>query len=304
MGFIAVVSAGESEPGQPPPGFGLVGGITLLERQVRALLDAGAQGVAILAAALPADIAARFAADQRCWRVATAEELAQRLHGDDRDVIVLAQAVLLDERLIATVARSTGPILFDFASTPPAGAERIDSQTHWAGIARLPAAMVAGVAADLGEWELTGTLVRAAVEAGAARLSVESLPVYAPARRRDVEILWAVPVDPDQKAKATEALIAASQKGCLDWPARFIHPPIENAVVRLLLPTPHHAQHRDFADRASGCWSIMLFASGSPGGGWRSFWLLARWTGWTASWPAPGTSFRAGATWSMCWTSA
>jgi phosphatidylglycerophosphate synthase len=32
-------------------------------------------------------------------------------------------------------------------------------------------------------------------------------------------------------------LVASAQKGCLDWPARWLHPPIEDALTRLLLPT-------------------------------------------------------------------
>jgi len=262
MGFIAVVSAGESEPGQPPPGLGVVGGITLLERQVRAVLDAGAEEVAVLVAALPSDVAGRLAAETRCWRVSNPVALAERFAGDARDVVVFAPAVLLDERLIAAVARSVAPVLFDFASNPPAAAERLDSQSHWAGIARLKADMVAAVAADLGDWELTGTLVRAAVESGAARLNVESLPVYAPLRRRDAEMLWFTPLDPAARGVATDALIAASQKGCLDWPARFIHPPIENALVRLFLSTRITPNMVTLATGILGVLAIILFATG------------------------------------------
>ncbi len=263
MRFIAVVSAGESEPGQPPPGLGVVGGLSLLERQVRAALDAGAEAVAVVAAALPSEIAGRIAAEERCWRVATPAALAERLAGEERDALVFAPAVLIDERLIVAVARSAAPLLADFVSHPPDGAERIDSQSHWAGIARLPAAMVADVAADLGDWELTGTLVRAAVESGAARLNVESLPVYAPARRRDADMLWATPLDPGARARATDALIAASQKGCLDWPARFIHPPIENALVRLFLPTRITPNLVTLATGVLGVLAILFFAMGN-----------------------------------------
>lgn len=263
MGFVAVVSAGESEPSRPSPGLGVVGGISLLERQVRAALASGAEAVAVLAAALPSHIAARLAAEARCWRVATPAALAGRLEGEQRDVVVFAPAVLLDERLIAAVAQAVGPILVDFAASPPPGAERLDSQSHWAGIVRLKGDMVAAVAADLGDWDLTGTLVRAAVESGAARLSVESLPVYAPARRRDVPMLWCVPLDPVARNQATEALIAASQKGCLDWPARFIHPPIENALVRLLLPTRVTPNIVTLMTGILGVIAIIMFATGN-----------------------------------------
>jgi phosphatidylglycerophosphate synthase len=242
MGFIAVVSAGESEPGQPPAGLGIVGGISLLERQVRAAIGAGAGRVIVVAGALPADFAERVAADPRCHRVATAAALGEALAfeaGDDvPDILLFAPGLLVDDRLVAAMAADArAPLLLAFAESAPPGAERLDSASHWAGLARLPAGLVARTLATLGDWELTGTLVRAAVEAGASRLEVDSLPTYAPARRRDAPQLWARPETEAERAFATDRLIEAAQKGCLDWPARFLHPPIENAAVRLLLPT-------------------------------------------------------------------
>ena len=262
MGFIAMVSAGESEPGQPPPGLGVVGGISLLERQVRALFSADAEAVIVLAAALPPDIANRLAADPRCSRVQSGTALVERLAGEERDVLVLAPAVLLDERLIAAAAQVRAPMLFDFAESPPPGAERIDSQSHWAGMVRLTPGMIRDVASELSEWEPTETLFRSAAASGAPRFHVESLSVYAPARRRNVPILWAMPRDEAGRAAATESLIEASQKGCLDWPARFLHPPVENALVRLLLPTPVTPNIVTLVAGLLGMVAIFLFAMG------------------------------------------
>jgi phosphatidylglycerophosphate synthase len=281
MGFIAVVSAGESEPGQPPPGLGVVGGISLLERQVRAALDAGAHGVIVVAAALPAEIAGRLAAEDRCVRAPTAAALAGRLAtGAEtgptetgtaetgtphlaRDVLAFAPGLLVDDRLVAAVvADRRKPLLLAFGDTAPKGAERLDSDSHWGGIARLPAMMVHDVAASLGDWELMGTLVRTAVEAGAARVQAESLPTYAPARRRDAPLIWARPLDEPERAAATNSLIAASQKGCLDWPARFIHPPIEDGLVRLLLPTRVTPNMVTMLTGILGLAAIILFAVG------------------------------------------
>ncbi len=263
MGFIAVVSAGESEPGQPPPGLGVVGGISLLERQVRTALDAGAGAAIVVAAALPSDIAGRLAAEDRCWRAANAEALAARLADEAREVLLFAPGLLVDDRLVAALLRvPAAPVLLAFDGPAPAAAERLDSQSHWAGLARLDPDMTAGTAAGLGEWDLTGTLVRAAVEDGARRLSVESLPTYAPARRRDAPQLWHRPADEPARKAATEALIAASQKGCLDWPARFVHPPIEDAIVRLLLPTRVSPNMVTILTAVLGLAALLLFAAG------------------------------------------
>ncbi|MCG2842377.1 CDP-alcohol phosphatidyltransferase family protein [Sandaracinobacter sp. RS1-74] len=270
MGFIALLMAGESLPGEQPSGLGQVGGISLLERQVRMALKAGAKAVWLVAPALPSDLAARLSDDPRLWRVPTAEALGERLAGETRSVLHLAPGLLIDERLVShLVTDRAAPALLAFGGAAPAGAERLDSETHWAGAALLPAALVAEVAADLGDWELSGTLVRAAVEAGAGRLIVEEIPTYAPARRRDAPMIWARPQDEAGRAKATESLIAAAQKGCLDWPARFIHPPVENALVRLLMNTPVSPNMVTLFTGVLGFAAIWLFAVGQP------MWALA-----------------------------
>jgi phosphatidylglycerophosphate synthase len=125
------------------------------------------------------------------------------------------------------------------------------------------------VADSLGDWELTGTLVRAAVEAGAARLPVAGLPLYAANRRREVPMTWARPTDEAACRAATDTLLAAAQKGCLDWPARFLHPPVENALVRLLLPTAVTPNLVTLLTAVLGFVAMWFFATGKPG------WALA-----------------------------
>lgn len=270
MDLIAVLMAGESLPGEQPPGLGIVGGITLLERQVRMALKAGADAVWLVAPALPAELAARLAAEPACWRVNDGAQLGEKLAGESRDVLLMAPGLLADERLIAAVVGDRrSPLLLAFGGAAPAEAERLDSTSHWAGIARLPAALVADVASDLGEWELCGTLVRAAVEANAVRIPVEDIPLYASNRRRNVPLTWARPESEGARAVATDRLLAAAQKGCLDWPARFIHPPIENALVRLLLQTWVTPNMVTLLTGLMGAAAIWLFAVGQP------WWALA-----------------------------
>ncbi|MGL6044468.1 MAG: CDP-alcohol phosphatidyltransferase family protein, partial [Sandaracinobacteroides sp.] len=263
MEFVALLLAGECPPGEEPPGLGVVGGITLLERQARMALKAGAEAVILLAPALPGATAGRLAGEERAWRAHSTAALAERLQGEERPVLLLAPGLLIDDRLLgAVVADGRSPLLLAFADPAPAGAERLDSASHWAGAAMLPAGLVSGVLATLGDWELSGTLLRAAVEAGAARIEASALPVYAANRRRDVPMIWARPVDAGARARATGSLLAAAQKGCLDWPARFIHPAIENALVRLLLPTWVTPNMVTVLTGLIGFAAIALFATG------------------------------------------
>ncbi len=244
MNCIALLSAGDAELGEAPPGLIEVAGIALLERQVRQVLKAGAAQAIVVAAALPEPLAQRLDTDPRVRRVVSASAAHGQLGCDGQAVdavLLLAPGILLDERLVAAAAAAgtaDAPVLLVFDAEPPSGAERIDAQAHWAGVALMPLPLVHETLRDLGEWELSGTLLRAAVGVGAARVAVESLPLYAPARRREAPMLWARPTSAPEIAVATETVIAAAQKGCLDWPARWIHPPIENQLVRWLLPTP------------------------------------------------------------------
>ncbi len=270
MDLIAVLTAGESLPGEQPEGLQIVGGIPILERQVRMALKAGAKAVWLIAPALPADMAARLAANPDCWRVPDAEALASKLAGESSDILLMAPGLVADERLIsAMVEDDRAPLLMQFGPDAPKGAERLDMASHWAGLARLPAAMAAQVASELGEWELVGTMVRTAVEAGAERVLADEIPLYAPNRRRDVPLTWARPQGETACRKVTETLLASAQKGCLDWPARFIHPPIENAMVRALLPTPISPNMVTVLTGVLGFAAIWLFAIGQP------LWALA-----------------------------
>jgi phosphatidylglycerophosphate synthase len=269
MDVIALLSAGESDPGEQAPGLGVVGGITLIERQLRMCRKAGAT-VWILSPGVPAELAARLFDDADVWRAPDAAAIAARLEGETRDMLLLAPGLLADDRLLGPMlAAAEAPLLLAFGAEAPSSAERLDAESHWAGIARLPAPLVAEVAASLGDWELTGTLVRAAVEAGAPRLVVEGLPLYAANPRREVPMTWARPMDEAARKAATDMLLAAAQKGCLDWPARFLHPPVENALVRLLLPTAVTPNIVTLLTAVLGFVAMWFFATGKPG------WALA-----------------------------
>ncbi len=263
MGFIAIVATGDTEANGHGPGCLVVGGTTILERQVREAVAAGAAQVIVVGEGIPRDLAARLAAEDRCWRAADATALSRRLRDSEADeVLLFAPGMLIDERIVRAMVQGNSTRLAVFNDEAPAGAERLDSQSHWAGLLRMPARSAAAVAAELGDWDLAGTLVRSAIESGAERLVVNDLPAYAPARRRAVPMLWAIPRDESQRRAVTDELVAAAQKGVLDWPARYIHPPIENALVRLLLGTPISPNMVTLFSAVIGVVAIVCFARG------------------------------------------
>lgn len=263
MFFIALTSAGDAAPGEMPPGLQRVGGITLLERQVRELLKAGAAEVIVEAPVLPEELELAFAKDRRVCRAIGSGDVVNRLADRAMPVLLVQAGTLIDERLIARMAQEPQtPGLMVFTHDAPAHAQRLDSTDHWAGLLRIAAPTVVRVAASLGEWDLASTLVRVAVEGGAARIAVDSLDTYAQSRRRNLPFIWLQPTTEAECARGTDMLLDSAQKGCLDWPARFIHAPIENIMTRWLLPTRVTPNQITILTFLLGVGSIAAFAKG------------------------------------------
>jgi phosphatidylglycerophosphate synthase len=251
-------------PGETRAGLCEVAGRTIIERQVRLACRAGAVEVLVIGPPLPAELETRLAGLGRVARVTDAAALAMRLSGEEADLLLLEPGAVVDERLVEAIAGgSAGGQVLVFDDLSPPGAERIGNAEHWASVARLPAAQAAAALRRHPEWEPAGTLLRAALEGGAALVPVGSLPTYAEGRRRDVPFVWAKPAVAGGRVEAEQQLLAAAQKGCLDWPARFLHPPIENALVRLLWPTPVTPNMVTLATALLGLVALALLATGA-----------------------------------------
>lgn len=219
MPLIALLAPLPQVPLSPPL---TVVGRDVLDRQVRQAHHAGAERVFVLGG------------PSRYGEAVPGPGAAAALIGDDDLILMLAPGLVADERIIAAVITNAPAA----ATWPDQGVERLDASAMAAGVAVYSGALVRRVIAELGEWDLQSTLLRVALGEGIARVDLAALPLYAPARRREVPLIWALPTTPGEAAEATTSVIKAAQKGCLDWPARFIHPPIEDGLVRLLGPTP------------------------------------------------------------------
>ena len=226
MSLVALVFADASAPAVE------VAGGRAVDRQIRQLRHAGVERILVLGEAPAAhDIV----------QVADPAALARSLSAGDA-VIVVAAGLVLDERIVAAMLAAPVPSVAVWpavtAGVQP-GTERIDAQHFAAGIGIYRAETVIATASDLGEWDLQSTLLRAALGAGGVEfVDLAAIDPYAAARRRRVPLVWALPRDAADARAADALLIDAAQKGVLDWPARFLHPPVENWMVRALLPTP------------------------------------------------------------------
>lgn len=109
----------------------------------------------------------------------------------------------------------------------------------------------------------TGRLDWDVLERRASRIDLAGLDTYSPERRRHVPLLWDRPTNGADARRTAAELLAAAQKGCLDWPARFVHPPIENAVVRLLLSLPITPNMISVFALLLGLYATWAFATGA-----------------------------------------
>ena len=226
MSLVALVFADASAPAVE------VAGGRAVDRQIRQLRHAGVGKIFVLGEG-------SGAADVTVVKEPAA--LAPLLAPGEA-VMVVAAGLVLDERIVAAMLAAPVPAVATWPAVVTGvqkGTERIDSQRFAAGIGVYRAETVAATVADLGEWDLQSTLLRAALGAGGVELvDLAAIDTDAAALRRREQLVWALPRDEVAARASDDELLAAAQKGVLDWPARFVHPPVENWMVRALLPTP------------------------------------------------------------------
>jgi|JI10StandDraft_1071094.scaffolds.fasta_scaffold70035_2 phosphatidylglycerophosphate synthase len=229
MALVAVVVS-EANGGTPAL---VVGGISTVARQCREAHIAKAARVYVLTDGPIAGLE-----NENVTLIDSPARLASEIAADDA-VLVFAAGLIVDERIVAAVRAAPVPAVASWPTVePPRGIERIDSSRLSAGVAVYRGATVCEVAAGLGDWDLASTLLRTTLADPAVTIvDVAALETYAPARRRHAPFIWAVPTDLTSARHATDIVVESAQKGCLDWPARLIHPPIEDALVRVLAPT-------------------------------------------------------------------
>jgi 1L-myo-inositol 1-phosphate cytidylyltransferase / CDP-L-myo-inositol myo-inositolphosphotransferase len=270
MAYIAVVTALQPRADLPahPRASLEVGGMMLLERNIRLLRQAGAQTIYVLTDdqfAVLAPLVSELGKAKDIKLIGNALDLTNSLVDDD-SIMVLDEGVLLDERLIAAVAADDQPhCIAVFPSLAPEHerAVRIDPEYSFASILKAPGKAVRDVCRGLGDWDFVHTLLRAvAAQPDAQMLAVSSLDVYVEDRRRTLPILWQPMKSAADETIATSLLIDATQAHVLDWPARFLHPPVENIGLRFLLAKAANPVWPILSQVAVGALSMGCFAAG------------------------------------------
>jgi phosphatidylglycerophosphate synthase len=176
-------------------------------------------------------------------------------------LLAIDEALLIDERLLEAFDEAAG--LHHFSSGPLVAQWSEQGGAH-GGVAFFPADSLDQAALQSAGDRLPqdSRALAAAARGEAARFDFSQIDSYSPPRRRRVPLLWRRPGNGREAQDATTELLAAAQKGCLDWPARFVHPPIENLLTRLLLPTPITPNMVSVGIFLLGLYTAWLFATG------------------------------------------
>ncbi len=199
--------------GEPP--WRIVAGISLVTRLVRSFELEGVQRIAVVsdraveASALGATRSQTQLSTLQAAKGAPLSEAA--LDSAGADVLVVDGALVVDRRLLAALVRASAPTR---VPTLPAGSVRL---------ARVPA----------------GELARCGESAGADWIVLEpdDLPTWDLKMRGHQDVLLRDASTPEAVREAETLLVHRTQKSVMDWPARWIDPPVENALVRWLAPT-------------------------------------------------------------------
>lgn len=177
MSFSAILSASRTTVDTPA---GLraslhFAGQTLIEYQARQAARAGADRIMILVSVITPAVSQavdRLSADGIA--VALVRDMVSMVRDvpRDADVLLVADGAVVAQAHVDALGASEGNTLLVADDTrASAPFERIDAGQRWAGVARISPALMFDTLDMIGDWDLSLTLVRAAVQKGARRIT-------------------------------------------------------------------------------------------------------------------------------------
>ena len=202
-------------------------GRTLLEYQVRCAAAAGAAPIVVMVERVPQALQDAFERLRHdgygVFPVSDVHEAASRFEAGSA-ILMIGDGVAPSAQLLLDLAADAEPVV---ALVPDDDLhqqhERIAAHSRWAGVAIASAPMLAATAAILGDWDLQSTLLRRAVQEGAARIAVQG----------ELEPLL---VETPQQLQTFEGqLVTASRQPREDWASRYILAPLEDFATSQLM---------------------------------------------------------------------
>ena len=207
-------------------------GRTLVERQARLAAAAGADPIVILVERVPPELIAaidRMRAEGISASVArTPAEAAEAIPADAR-LLLMADGLVADEDHLARVATAGGSALLTIPDHMADGSfERIDADSHWAGLALLDAGMLRQTASTLGDWDLQSTLLRLIVQSGARQFAIRG-------EAADDRLVIAESAEDLEEVQSLIVESASAARG--SWISRYLLSPVEQSATHALMPT-------------------------------------------------------------------
>jgi len=202
-------------------------GRTLVEYQVRCASAAGAAPILVLVERVPQALQDAFERLRiegiGVFPVGDVHEAVSRFEAGSTILLIgdgIAPPAALVEQLAEDPESTVATVPDDEAH---AAFERIDAQSRWAGVSVIEGELLSSTARMLGDWDLQSTLLRRAIQEGAARAPVSEgmEPVLAE--------------EPGQLAEFQRGLLAGSRVERSDAASRFALPPIEDWATEQLV---------------------------------------------------------------------
>ncbi|MFC1664732.1 CDP-alcohol phosphatidyltransferase family protein [Pseudomonadota bacterium] len=214
-------------------------GILLLERHIRTLRRCNITS-AYVVAPRPSDIPERhrpkltsLGIGVEFLTIADAANITGLV--DQEKVLFIAGEYLIEKELIQHVASSENEALLADSHPPVTAAEpvKVDETRVSAGCALLPGGFIKRLQNESDcSWH---ELIRVALDdRQPSVIDIDGLSRYNFSIRRHRRSFWMKIKDRKDLDIAKRALLEGVQKGSLDWPAKFVHAPIENRLVSWL----------------------------------------------------------------------
>lgn len=178
LAVLIIAGEGEVDAGGTPAAMLPFAGQTLLEYQVRLARACGGGHIVVLVEQLPAAMIAlidRLHADGIDIDVAREpHDAADRIHPEEQ-VLLFSPGFVGSRQIVEGLIGRAKPSLVTLPDAPAhAGFERIDATDRWSGLALLTGQSVRETAAMLGDWSISSTLMRSALQSGASRWRLET----------------------------------------------------------------------------------------------------------------------------------
>lgn len=240
-----------------------VAGLSLLGRQLKQLRRLGLDRIVVAAppehiAAIGETVGREIPRAQELLFVENGRQLEAAIDpGASGAILALRGHSLVDSRILSALLDHPADHVMVCRGGRPVAADAVAADA----VAAEGVAAAKAPSRDLRAIKGFDQLI-ARMGAQAMRLDMATFPTYDPELRRHQPMMFEVVTDAGDGARLTRLVIRGAQKGTLDWPARFLHPPLENLLTRLVARTSVTPNQTSLFVAAVGFAAAWFFAGG------------------------------------------